>query len=55
MSVAYLLLGGPDESDECDPFVKGIVTPDRFHVFSIVDFLQIVLKGKKDRKYADKL
>jgi hypothetical protein len=59
MSVAYLLLGGPlpdesdDESKKCDPFVKGIVTPDRFHVFSIIDFLQIALKGQKDRNYAD--
>ena len=44
MSVVYLLLGGSDA------IVKGIVTPDRFHVFSIWDFLMIVLIGKKSRK-----
>ena len=55
MSVAYLLLGGPDADEKCDPFVEGIVTPDRFHIFGIIDFLQIVLRGNKDRKYAEKL
>ena len=55
MSVAYLLLGGPDADEMCDPFIKGIVTPDRCHVFSIIDFLQIVLRGNKNRKYADHL
>ena len=51
MSVAYLLLGGPDADQTCDPFVKGIVTPDRFHVFEIYDFLQIVLSGNPNRDY----
>ena len=51
MSVAYLLLGGPDADQTCDPFVKGIVTPDRCHIFAIYDFLQIVLIGGRDRKY----
>ena len=55
MSVAYLLLGGPDVSQRCDPFVKGIVTPDRCHVFSIIDFLQIVLRVCINRKHAEKL
>jgi hypothetical protein len=55
MSVAYLLLGGPDVSQRCDPFVKGIVTPDRLHVFSIIDFLQIVLRVCINRKHAEKL
>jgi hypothetical protein len=55
MSVAYLLLGGPDVSQRCDPFVKGIVTPDRFFVFSIIDFLQIVLRVCINRKHAEKL
>ena len=43
MSVAYLLLGGPDAYQERDPWVGGIITPDRFHVFSIYDFIEIVL------------
>ena len=51
MSVAYLLLGGPDADQTCDPFVKGIVTPDRFHVFEIYDFLQIVLIDNPNREY----
>ena len=51
MSVAYLILGGPDADQTCDPFVKGIVTPDRFHVFEIYDFLQIVLSGNPNRDY----
>ncbi len=55
MSVAYLLLGGPDVSQRCDPFVKGIVTPDRCFVFSIIDFLQIVLRVCINRKHAEKL
>jgi hypothetical protein len=55
MSVAYLLLGGPDVSQRCDPFVKGIVTPERLHVFSIIDFLQIVLRVCINRKHAEKL
>ncbi len=55
MSVAYLLLGGPDADEKCDTFVEGIVTPDRFHIFGIIDFLQISLRGKKTRKYAEKL
>ena len=49
MSVVYLLLDGRDA------IVKGIVTPDRFHVFSIWDFLLIVLIGKKSRKDAQNL
>ena len=55
MSVVYLLLGGPDADQTCDPFVKGIFTPDRCHVFEIYDFLQIVLIGGKDRKYVELL
>ena len=51
MSVTYLLLGGPDADQTCDPFVKGIVTPDRFHVFEIYDFLQIVLNDNPNREY----
>lgn len=49
MSVVYLLLGGRDA------IVKGIITPDRCFVFSILDFLQIVLIGGKSRKYVTKL
>ena len=48
MSVVYLLLGGRDAS------VGGIITPDGFHVFSIYDFMQLVISGKgprKSRKY----
>jgi hypothetical protein len=55
MSVAYLLLGGPDADQTCDPFVKGIVTPDRFHVFEIYDFLQIVLIDNRNRTGIKKL
>ena len=44
MSVVYLLLGGRDAS------VGGIITPDGFHVFSIYDFMIIVLIGNKSRK-----
>jgi len=55
MSVAYLILGGPDVSQRCDPFVKGIVTPERLHVFGIIDFLQIVLRVCINRKHAEKL
>ena len=43
MSVAYLLLGGPDAYQERDPWVGGIITPDRCHVFSIYDFIEIVV------------
>ena len=49
MSVVYLLLGGRDA------VVKGIFTPDGFHVFSIYDFMQIVLIGDKSRKYVTNL
>jgi len=48
MFVVYLLLGGRDAS------VGGIITPDGFHVFSIYDFMQLVISGKgprKSRKY----
>ena len=45
MSVAYLLLGGRDA------VVKGIITPDGFYVFSIYEFMEIVLIGGKRRKY----
>ena len=55
MSVAYLILGGNDADERCDPFVKGIVTPDRCHVFGIIDFLQIVLRVCINRKHAEKL
>jgi hypothetical protein len=55
MSVTYLILGGPDVNQKCDPFVKGIITPDRFHIFSIYDFLQIALIGNKNRTYIKKL
>ena len=55
MSGAYLLLGGPDADQTCDPFVKGIVTPDRCLVFGIIDFLQIVLRVCINRKHAEKL
>jgi len=44
MFVVYLLLGGRDAS------VGGIITPDGFHVFSIYDFMIIVLIGNKSRK-----
>ena len=50
MSVVYLLFGrGNDE------IIKGIITPDGFHVFSIYDFLRIVLIGNKSRKYVQNL
>ena len=49
MSVVYLLLGGRDA------IVGGIITPNDFHVFSIYDFLQIVLTGNKNRTYVKKL
>ena len=55
MSVAYLLLGGPDADQGFDPYVKGIVTPDRFHVFEIYDFLQIVLTENRNRTGIKKL
>jgi hypothetical protein len=55
MSVAYLLLGRPDIDEKCDPFIKGIITPDRFHIFSIYDFLQKILIGDKNRTYVKKL
>jgi len=45
MSVVYLLLGGRDA------VVKGIITPDGCHVFSIYEFMEIVLIGGKRRKY----
>jgi hypothetical protein len=49
MSCVYLLLGGPDE------IVRGIITPDNFHVFSIYGFLEIVLTGNRNRDYVKKL
>ena len=49
MSVVYLLLGGRDA------IVNGIFTPDGFHVFSIYEFLEIVLIGNKNRTYVKKL
>jgi hypothetical protein len=60
MSVVYLLLGGPNAfGNRCDAFVKDIVTPDGFHVFSIPDFLQIVLssypESQKNRKAVQKV
>ena len=55
MSVVYLLLGGPDADQGFDPYVKGIVTPDRFHVFEIYDFLQIVLTENRNRTGIKKL
>ena len=49
MSAVYLLLGvGKDD------IIKGIITPDGFHVFSIYDFMQIVLIGGKSRDYVKK-
>jgi hypothetical protein len=48
MSVVYLLLGGPDALEKCDPFVKGIITPDGFRIFSIYDFMQIVLISNEE-------
>ena len=45
MSVVYLLLGGHDE------IVKGIITPDGFHIFSIYDFMKIVMIGNKSHTY----
>jgi hypothetical protein len=47
--VVYLLLGGRDA------VVKGIITPDGFYIFSIYDFLQIVLIGVRSRKYVTNL
>ena len=49
MSVVYLLLGGGYTN------IGGIFTPDGFHVFSIHDFMLIVLTGKKSRKYVQNL
>jgi hypothetical protein len=49
MSVVYLLLGGRDA------IVGGIITPDNFHVFSIYEFLEIVLTGNRNRDYVKKL
>ena len=49
MSVVYLLLGGRDA------IVNGIFTPDGFHVFSIYEFLELVLIGKRNRTYVKKL
>lgn len=49
MSVVYLLLGGRDA------IVRGIFTPDGYHVFSIYEFLEIVLIGNKNRTYVKKL
>ena len=49
MSVVYLLLGGED----C--IIGGIITPDGFHVFSIYDFMQIVMIGDKSRNYVRNL
>jgi hypothetical protein len=45
MSVVYLLLGGRDA------VVKGIITPDGFRIFSIYEFMEIVLIGGRRRKY----
>jgi len=55
MSVVYLLLGGPDAFQKRDPWIGGIITPDGYQVFSIYDFLQIVLIGNKDRDYVKKV
>jgi hypothetical protein len=55
MSVAYLLLGEPDADQGFDPYVKGIVTPDRFHVFEIYDFLQTILIDNRNRTGIKKL
>ena len=48
MSVVYLLLGGHDE------IVKGIITPDGFHIFSMYDFMKIVMIGNKSHTYVKK-
>ena len=48
MSAVYLLLGS-------DAIVKGITTPDGMHVFSIYEFLELVLIGNKSRKYVKNL
>ena len=59
MSVAYFLLGGPHVDDKCEPYLGGIITPDRCCVFSIYDFLQIALifsGGKpRSRTYVENL
>jgi hypothetical protein len=59
MSVAYFLLGGPHIDDKCEPYLGGIITPDRCCVFSIYDFLQIALifsGGKpRSRTYVENL
>ena len=60
MSVVYLLLGGPDAFQTRAPWVGGIVTPDGYHIFSIYDFMEIVLLPhsngrKKSRKDARNL
>ena len=49
MSVAYLLLGG----EYC--FIGGIITPDGYHVFSIYEFLEKILIGKKNHTYVKNL
>jgi hypothetical protein len=60
MSVVYMLLGRPNAfGNKCDAICKGILTPDNYHVFSILDFLQIVLSScpepQKSRKAVQKL
>jgi hypothetical protein len=55
MSVVYLLLGGPDADEKCNPYIGGIITPDRFLIFSIYDFLEKILIGNKNRTYVKKL
>jgi hypothetical protein len=50
MSVVYLLLGGRDA------IVNGIITPEGFYVFSIYNFLEIVLiSGTEPRKSRDEV
>jgi hypothetical protein len=50
MSVVYLVLGGRDA------IVDDIITPDGFHVFSIYDFLEIVLiSGTEPHKSRDEV
>ncbi len=55
-----MLLGRPNAfGNKCDAICKGILTPDNYHVFSILDFLQIVLSScpepQKSRKAVQKL
>ena len=55
MSVVYFLLGGPDADAKCDLYIDGIITPDRFLIFSIYDFLQHILIGNQNRTNVKKL